>query len=463
MSDTYPTQSMKHIVALCKRRGFIYPGSEIYGGFANTYSYGPYGVEMKNNIKNLWWQLFVHERADMIGIDGPILLHPKTWKASGHTEGFNDAMIDCKECKSRFRIDHLIEDVVHKSVEGKSLNELNQMIKDLKISCPVCGKKNFTEGRYFNLMFQTHMSKTLGKEDDVAFLRPETAQAIFVEFKNIIDTMRVKLPFGVAQIGKAFRNEITPGNFIFRLIEFEQMEIEYFIKEKDWQKCFETWLECMHKWCDKIGLKKEHLHEDEHAKEKLSHYSKRTIDIVYDFPFGRNELYGLAYRTDFDLSQHQKHSKVSQEYLDSETNERFIPHVIEPTFGVDRTLLALLCDAFEEEILESGEKRNVLHLSPAIAPVKAAVFPLMKKEPLANKAKEVFQMIKHIGNVEYDVGGAIGKRYRRQDELGTPYCLTIDYDTLEDDTVTLRDRDSMEQVRIPIKDIVKELNERLSI
>jgi len=461
MSDLQKALSLKPIVALCKRRGFIYPGSEIYGGFANTYSYGPYGIEMKNNIKNLWWKMFVHEREDMIGIDGPILLHPKTWQASGHCEGFNDAMIDCKECKARFRIDHLIEDFSKKPIEGKNLSELNQMVKDLNIPCPECGKRNFTEGKYFNLMFQTNMSKTSAKEEDIAFLRPETAQAIFIEYKNIIDTMRVKIPFGIAQIGKAFRNEITPGNFIFRLIEFEQMEIEYFIKEHNWQKHFDSWLLSMQKWCEKIGLKKEHLHEHEHNKKQLSHYSKKTVDIMYDFPFGRNELYGLAYRTDFDLSQHQKLSKVSQEYLDRETNEKFIPHVIEPTFGVDRTILALLCDAFEEETLPSNEKRNVLHLSPVIAPVKAAVFPLMKKEPLVKKAKETYQIIKNIGNIEYDDGGAIGKRYRRQDELGTPYCLTIDYQTLEDDTVTLRERDSMEQTRISSKNILKELQKRL--
>ena len=455
------SNALKHIVALCKRRGFIYPGSEIYGGFANTYSYGPYGVEIKNNIKNLWWKMFVHEREDMIGLDGPILLHPRTWEASGHMQGFNDAMIDCKECKARFRLDHLLEDSLHLPAEGKSLDEMNQMIKDNNIKCPVCGKHNFTQGRYFNLMFQTQMSKTTDKNNDTAFLRPETAQSIFVEFKNIIDTMRVKLPFGIAQIGKAFRNEITPGNFIFRVIEFEQMEIEYFLREKNWQKSFDRWLGDMHTWCEKIGLNKNHLHEKEHAKEELSHYSKRTVDIVYDFPFGRSELYGLAYRTDFDLSQHQKFSNVSQEYLDPITGDKFIPHVIEPTFGVDRTILSILCDSFEEEKLPSGETRIVLHLSTKIAPVKAAVFPLMKKENLQTKAKEIYSLIKHLGNMEYDEGGAIGKRYRRQDELGTPFCITIDYQTLEDQTITLRERDSMQQIRMPIHQLVGSLQEKL--
>ena len=458
---SFTLDSLKPIVALCKRRGFIFPGSEIYGGFANTYSYGPYGTELKKNIKDLWWKMFVHDRLDMVGIDGPILLHPKTWEASGHIEGFNDALIDCKACKARFRVDHLIEDALKLDVEGLSIEDLTKIIKENDIKCPKCGAQDFTEARQFNLMFQTHMSKTQGKEDDIAFLRPETAQSIFVEFKNIVDSMRVKIPFGVAQIGKAFRNEITPGNFIFRVIEFEQMEIEYFIEENMWQQTFENWLQDMHKWCDAIGLNKNNLSEKEHPQEKLSHYSKRTVDIVYDFPFGTNELYGLAYRTDFDLSRHQEYSKVSQNYIDQENKKRFIPHVIEPTFGLDRTVLALLCDAFEEQTLENGEKRNVLHLSPKMAPVKVAVFPLMKKEPLANKAFDVFEKLRHIWNVEYDASGAIGKRYRRQDELGTPFCITIDFDTLEDDTITLRDRDTMEQKRVPIDNLLNVLAEKL--
>lgn len=443
---------LKPIVSLCKRRGFIYPGSEIYGGFANTYSYGPYGAELKKNIKDLWWKFFVQSRPDMVGIDGPILLHPLAWQASGHVEGFNDALVDCKDCKGRFRVDKLIEEQTKLDVEGLPLEKLNLFLKEHKIVCPNCKKSNFTEVRHFNLMFKTEMSKT-DLEHNVAYLRPETAQAIFLDYKNIVDTMRVKIPFGIAQIGKAFRNEITPGNFIFRVIEFEQMEIEYFIEQNTWEDNFNKWLESMKKWCSMIGLNKDKLHEAEHPKEKLSHYSKRTIDITYDFPFGTNELYGLAYRTDFDLSQHQKYSKTSLEYVDPVTNKRFLPHVIEPTFGVDRTILALLCDAYDVEQLENGESRTVLHFANNIAPVKVAVFPLMKKEELIKESKKVFDSLKINFTTEYDEAGAIGRRYRRQDELGTPYCITIDYQTLEDNTVTIRERDSMKQERLKIESL----------
>lgn len=451
---------LKPIVALCKRRGFIYPGSDIYGGFANTYSFGPYGTELKKNIKDLWWKTFVQDRIDMVGIDGPILLHPKVWKASGHLDSFNDALVDCRSCKSRFRVDHLLEEKLHENLEGLSLNEMTDLIKKNDIKCPKCNKSDFTEARYFNLMFQTPMKKTDDKQH-VAYLRPETAQAIFIEFKNIMDTMRKKIPFGIAQIGKAFRNEITPGNFIFRVIEFEQMEIEYFINEKDWEKYFDLWLKDMHKWCGLIGIKKENIKEHEHAKEQLSHYSKRTVDLVYKFPFGTSELYGLAYRTNFDLTAHSEHSSTKLEYFDQENNIRFIPHVIEPTFGVERTILALLCDAYEEEELDNNEKRTVLHFSPRIAPIKVAVFPLMRKEELIKKSKKVFELIKNEWNAEYDESGTIGKRYRRQDELGTPYCITIDFDTLEDNTVTLRDRDTMKQTRLPIDKIIEMLKPKL--
>ncbi len=452
--------SLKPIVALCKRRGFIYPGSEIYGGFANTYSFGPYGTELKKNVKDLWWKMFVQKRRDMVGLDGPILLHPKAWKASGHLDGFNDALIDCKTCKSRFRCDHLIEEALHKDADGLTLEQMTDLIVSNKVKCPKCGAQDFTEARNFNLMFSTHMSKT-GSDGDVAYLRPETAQAIFLDYKNVVDTMRVRIPFGIAQIGKAFRNEITPGNFVFRVIEFEQMEIEYFIREADWQKIFTDWLSSMHKWCEWIGLKTDRVHQKEHPKEQLSHYSKRTVDIVYDFPFGRSELYGLAYRTDFDLKRHAEFSGQTIDYTDPETREKFVPHVIEPTFGVERTILALLCDAYEEEQLENGEMRTVLHFNPRIAPVKCAVFPLMKKEPLAEKAKMVFDQLHSIWHCEYDESGAIGKRYRRQDELGTPYCITIDFDTLENDTVTLRDRDTMLQTRVPIAKLIEILSEKL--
>ena len=452
--------TLKPIVSLCKRRGFIYPGSEIYGGFANTYSFGPYGAELKKNVKDLWWKMFVHERRDMVGLDGPILLHPKTWAASGHVEGFNDALIDCKACKGRFRCDHLIEEALKQSAEGLSLHQMTELVQKNKVKCPKCGASDFTEARVFNLMFHTHMSKT-GADGDVAYLRPETAQAIFLDFKNLIDTMRVRSPFGAAQIGKAFRNEITPGNFIFRVIEFEQMEIEYFIRESEWQKVFEEWLAAMRKWCALIGLNPARVHEKEHPKEQLSHYSKRTVDLVYDFPFGTSELYGLAYRTDFDLARHAQFSGQTLEYTDPETREKFVPHVVEPTFGVERTLLALLCDAYDEEQLENGEMRTVLHFSPRIAPVKAAVFPLMKKEPLAEKAQKIFSQLHSIWHCEYDESGAIGKRYRRQDELGTPFCITVDFDTLENDTVTLRDRDTMKQTRVPVAELVQILAEKL--
>lgn len=452
--------SLKPIVALSKRRGFIYPGSEIYGGFANTYSFGPYGAELKKNVKDLWWKTFVQKRRDMVGLDGPILLHPKAWKASGHLDGFNDALIDCKACKSRFRCDHLIEDALHQSADGLDLPQMTELVHKNKVKCPKCGAQDFTEARNFNLMFSTHMSKT-GADGDAAYLRPETAQAIFLDYKNIVDTMRVRIPFGVAQIGKAFRNEITPGNFVFRVIEFEQMEIEYFIREAAWEETFAAWLSSMHDWCRLIGLDPSRVHEKEHPKEQLSHYSKRTVDLVYDFPFGTSELYGLAYRTDFDLKQHAQFSGQTLEYTDPETREKFVPHVIEPTFGVERTLLALLCDAYEEEKLENGEMRTVLHFAPRIAPVKAAVFPLMKKEPLAEKAQQVFEKLNALWHCEYDESGAIGKRYRRQDELGTPYCITIDFDTLENDTVTLRDRDSMKQERVPISELVSILSDKL--
>ena len=462
MSKNTVLDALKPIVALCKRRGFIFPGSDIYGGFANTYSYGPYGAALKKNIKDLWWDFFVNKQTSIYGIDGPILLHPKAWVASQHLTNFNDAMIDCKKCKARYRADHLIENSLKISAEEKSLEEITEIIQE-KINCPKCGANEFTEARYFNLMFPVQMNKTTStsNEEALSYLRPETAQAIFLEFKNVLDSMRVKLPFGLAQIGKAFRNEITPGNFIFRTIEFEQMEIEYFLREETWKEEFEKWISLMQKWCSLVGLKKEHLHLKEHAKEQLSHYSKRTVDIVYDFPFGRQELYGLAYRTDFDLKQHIEHTKASLYYHDLERKEKLIPHVIEPTFGLDRSILAVLCDAYEEETLENGETRTVLHLDPKIAPVKIAVFPLMRKDGLEDKAKEIFQNLQQHWVVEYDSSSAIGKRYRRQDELGTPFCITVDYETLEDQSVTLRERDSMKQQRIPIQGLIEVLQKRL--
>jgi glycyl-tRNA synthetase len=449
---------LKGVVALCKRRGFVYPGSDIYGGFANTYSYGPLGALLKKNVRDLWWKNFVQEREDVVGLDGPILLHPRAWHASGHVDGFNDAMIDCKQCKGRFRADHLIEKALKIEVEGLPLESINLLIQDNKVSCPNCGKFDWTPARLFNLMFSTQLSKTQ-EGDAMAYLRPETAQAIFLDFKNIIQTMRVQVPFGVAQIGKAFRNEITPGNFIFRVIEFEQMEIEYFIEPTGWEEKFEEWLKEMQRFCALIGLKNISLFE--HPKEKLSHYSKRTVDLMYDFPFGRSELYGLAYRTDFDLKRHSEFAKVNLEYTDPKTNQKYIPHVIEPTFGLDRTILALLCAAYREETLD-GETRTVLGFDPKIAPIKVGIFPLMKKNGMGEKAQEIYKMLSPFWHVNYDEGGAIGKRYRRQDEIGTPFCVTVDFDTMEDGTVTLRDRDTMEQTRVPITELVPLLAKKLA-
>lgn len=456
MSPSAPAVTLKDIASLAKRRGFIFPGSDIYGGFANTYSYGPYGAQLKKNVRDLWWKRFVETSDDVVGLDGPILLHPMVWKASGHIDGFSDALIDCKACKARHRVDHLLESALKIDVEGFSLEKMDELIREHKINCPRCGKHDFTPSRKFNLMFQTQMSKTDG--GDSAYLRPETAQAIFVDFKNICDSLRVRVPFGVAQIGKAFRNEITPGNFIFRTIEFEQMEIEYFVKEEEWESHFNSWLERMLNWCDLIGLNREDLVLHEHAPEKLSHYSKRTVDIQFRFSFGMSELYGLAYRTDFDLKQHMEHSGKSLEYTDPVDQKRSIPHVIEPTFGLDRSLLAILTGAYAVEDLGDGDQRTVLRFKPYLAPVHVAVFPLMKKEPLQNMSSDVYKLLKSSGlRVEYDESGAIGKRYRRQDEIGTPYCVTIDFDSLEDNRVTLRDRDTMKQERLPISELVERL------
>lgn len=455
MSGQPVLNDLKPVVALCKRRGFIFPGSEIYGGFANTYSYGPYGALLKKRIKDLWWKTFVDMREDMLGMDGPILLHPKVWEASGHLSGFNDALVDCKNCKARLRADHLIEQSLGRDMEGVSVDLMSEILQSERVSCPKCGKHDWTAVRHFNLMFKTQLSKT--SEDQVSYLRPETAQAIFADFKQIIDTMRVQVPFGLAQIGKAFRNEITPGNFIFRTIEFEQMEIEYFVHPAQWQQSFERWLADLQNWCALIGLKPESISLLEHKPEKLSHYSKRTVDILYKFPFGDAELYGLAYRTDFDLSAHAAASKTNLSITDTQTGEKYIPHVIEPSLGLDRTILAVLCDAYCEEELPSGDKRTVLRLSPKIAPCQIAVLPLMRKPELIELARSIYHELLPFGFVQYDDGGAIGKRYRRQDEIGTPACITIDYDSLTDGSVTWRDRDTMQQERIPRNQLVARL------
>ncbi len=446
--------TMDQIVNLCKRRGFIYPSCEIYGGFANTYTYGPYGCELKANLKNLWWRFFVQSRSDMTGIDGNILLHPKVWEASGHVSGFNDAKVDCKVCKSRFRADQLIEDQLKIDVEGKPLAEMDELIQNNKINCPKCGNSQFTNVRKFNMMFRTSMGTT-DESDETAYLRPETAQAIFMTYNNIIDTMRFKLPFGIGQIGKAFRNEITPGNFIYRLIEFEQMEIEYFISPEDWEIVFEHWKNEMWRWCTELlQLNPEKLRIYEHAKEKLSHYSKRTIDIEYEYPFGFKELYGLAYRTDYDLRQHSLTSGKSTEYFDPSTNQKFIPHVIEPTFGVDRSLLVLLLNSYHQEEAPTGdggvETRTVLRIPTYLAPVKIAILPLSKKPELSSEARKIFDLLRRFWPCEYDETQSIGKRYRRQDEIGTPFAITFDFDSLSDQKVTVRERDTMSQERIAI-------------
>ncbi len=451
--------SMNKIVGWAKRKGFIYQGSEIYGGFGNSYTYGPYGTELKNNIKKLWWKTFVNDRLDMVGIDGTILLHPKTWKASGHVDTFNDPMVDCKNCKSRHRADHLIEDALSiDSADGMSCEEISKKIKENKIKCPKCGAVELTDARQFNLMFETQMAKT--GTDNIAYLRPETAQAIFLEFKNVIDSVRVKVPFGIGQIGKAFRNEITPGNFIFRVLEFEQMEIEYFVHESEWEIHFDKWISAMYNWCELIGLDKNKIHELDVEGDALAHYSKKTIDFEYEFPFGIKELYGCAYRTNFDLSNHERESGKKLQYRDPKTNETYLPHVIEPTFGVDRSILAVICEAYNEEELEDGKIRTVMKFKPIIAPVKVAILPLMKKDGLPEKAQEVLEKVRIFGNCEYDDGGKIGKRYRRQDEIGTPVCITIDYDSLEDESVTIRDRDTMKQKRIKIQELLDYLNEK---
>lgn len=397
----------------------------------------------------------------MVGLDGPILLHPKTWEASGHVAGFNDALIDCKSCKARLRVDHLLEACLHMETEGLSLDELANLAERKEVTCPKCGKHDWTKPRHFNLMFSTHISKTSQGQDDAVYLRPETAQAIFLDFKNVVDTMRVQVPFGIAQIGKAFRNEITPGNFLFRQIEFEQMEIEYFIHPQTWQETFEDWLKEMNRFSHLIGLGEQRLSFFEHPKEKLSHYSKRTVDVMYDFPFGRSELFGLAYRTDFDLTQHEKHSGQKLSYLDPKTNERFVPHVLEPTFGVDRAILAMLCEAYDEETLENGDIRTVMRFNPLMAPIKVAVFPLMKKPELTQIAESIYKNMRKRFKTDYDESGAIGKRYRRHDEIGTPLCITVDYQTIEDQTVTVRQRDSMQQHRVKLDELVKFVQQHL--
>ncbi len=456
-------KDMDTIVALCKSRGYIYPGSEIYGGLANTWDYGPLGVELKNNVKNLWRKKFIQEQKDIVGLDAAILMNPKTWEASGHISNFSDPLIDCKECKTRHRADKLIEEWAHQNKEdivadGWSDEEMIKYINDNKIACPKCGKTNFTDIRKFNLMFKTFQGVTEDTTSTI-YLRPETAQGIFVDFKNVMRTTRKKIPMGIAQIGKAFRNEITPGNFTFRTREFEQMELEFFCKPGTDLEWHQYWKDFCKKWLLGLGMKEENIRLRDHSKEELSHYSNGTTDIEFAFPFGWGELWGIADRTNYDLTQHQNVSKEDLTYLDPETNERYIPYVIEPSLGADRVTLAFLCNSYEEEDLGEGDTRIVLHLHPALAPFKVAVLPLSKK--LNDKANEVFEKLSKKFSCDYDEAGSIGKRYRRQDEIGTPYCVTIDFDTLEDDQVTIRDRDTMEQIRMPIEKLEGYISEKI--
>ena len=448
-------KSMDTIVALAKGRGFVYPGSEIYGGLANSWDYGPLGVELKNNIKRAWLKKFVQECPYNVGLDSAILMNPETWVASGHLGGFSDPLMDCKSCKTRHRADKLIEDYVaenglNDNPAAMSDEEMMQYIKDKGIACPNCGGHDFTDIRKFNLMFKTFQGVT---EDSTStlYLRPETAQGIFVNFKNIARTTRKKIPFGVAQIGKSFRNEITPGNFIFRIREFEQMELEFFCKPGTDLEWFEYWRAYCRKWLLDLGINEEHLRLRDHDKDELCFYSKATTDFEFLFPFGWGELWGVADRTDYDLTQHSEHSGQPMDYFDPETNEKYIPYVIEPSLGADRVLLAFLCDAYDEETDEKGDVRTVLHFHPALAPFKAAVLPLSKK--LSDKATEIYSELSKDFMIDFDDAGSIGKRYRRQDEIGTPICITYDFDSVEDNCVTVRDRDTMGQKRIPITEL----------
>ena len=455
--------SMDKIVALCKGRGFIYPGSEIYGGLANTWDYGPLGVEFKNNVKRAWWRKFVQESPYNVGMDAAILMNPQTWVASGHVGGFSDPLMDCKECKARFRADKIIEDFAKEHSldirpDGMSNAAMEQLIAEHNIPCPECGAHNFTPIRKFNLMFKTFQGVTEDSSAEI-FLRPETAQGIFVNFKNVLRTTRKKIPFGIAQIGKSFRNEITPGNFTFRTREFEQMELEFFCAPGTDMEWYAYWKDYCHKFLLNLGMNPEHLRLREHSKEELSHYSRGTTDIEFLFPFGWGELWGIADRTDFDLSQHAKHSGESFEYTDPVTNEKYIPYCVEPSLGADRVALAFLCDAYDEETLEGGDVRVVLRLHPALAPFKAAVLPLQKNK-LGDKAREVHAKLSKHFMVDYDETQSIGKRYRRQDEIGTPFCITVDFDTLEDNTVTVRDRDTMDQVRMSIDELAAYIQSR---
>ncbi|MBR6695251.1 MAG: glycine--tRNA ligase [Oscillospiraceae bacterium] len=452
-------KTMDKIVALCKGRGFVYPGSEIYGGLANTWDYGPLGVELKNNIKKAWLKKFVQENKYNVGLDSAILMNPQTWVASGHLGGFSDPLMDCKECKTRHRADNLIEDFDGTNPAGWSNEQMMDYIKEKGIPCPNCGKHNFTDIRQFNLMFKTFQGVTEDSKAEL-YLRPETAQGIFVNFANIQRTSRKKVPFGVAQIGKSFRNEITPGNFIFRVREFEQMELEFFCKPGTDLEWFQYWRGFCRDWLLSLGIKEENLRLRDHDPEELCFYSKATTDFEYLFPFGWGELWGVADRTDYDLTQHINTSGKSMEYFDPETNEKYIPYVVEPSLGVERLFLSMVTEAYDEETLEDGSVRTVMHFHPYLAPFKAAVLPLSKK--LAGPASELADELSKYFMTDYDDAGAIGKRYRREDEIGTPFCITYDFESETDNCVTIRERDSMQQVRIPIAEVKSYIEERIA-
>ena len=452
---------MDKVISLAKRRGFIFPGSEIYGGLQNSWDYGPLGVELKNNIKKLWWKMFVQERADMVGIDAALIMNPKVWEASGHLGNFSDPLVECEECHERFRCDDPYSPEATRETGAHWLKHHPKIaVGSFKI------EEHFTKPKQFNLMLKTFLGPAEEKANEVYF-RPETAQAIFVDFKQILETSRQRIPFGVAQIGKAFRNEITPGNFIFRTREFEQMEIEYFIKPEDWKKQFEHWLGEMKRWIKAVGIDESRVKENEIGEEDRAFYSKRTIDFEFEYPFGQKELYGLAYRGDYDLGQHQKFSGENLEYKDPISNEKFLPHVIEPSLGVDRTVLAVLLSCYSESDARSGkedavhEKEVTLRLPKAIAPIKVAILPLSKKEELTKPAEEILRTLNKNWMCQYDETQSIGKRYRRQDEIGTPYCVTVDFDSLKDNAVTVRDRDTMAQERIEIKELENYLTKKL--
>ncbi len=456
--------TMEKLVALCKSRGFVYPGSEIYGGLANAWDYGPLGVELKNNVKKAWMKKFVQESKYNVGLDAAILMNPKTWVASGHVGGFSDPLIDCKNCKTRHRADKLIEDWAHENnkdmvADGMTDEEMINFIKENNIVCPKCGEQNFTPIRKFNLMYKTYQGVTEDSSSEI-YLRPETAQGIFVNFKNVLRTTRRKLPMGIGQVGKSFRNEITPGNFIFRIREFEQMELEFFCKPGTDMEWFEYWRAFCKNWLLSLGMKEEKIRLRDHSPEELCFYSKGTTDIEYAFPFGWGELWGIADRTDYDLKQHAQYSGEDFTYLDQETGEKFVPYCVEPSLGCDRVTLAFLCNAYEEQEIAEGDVRTVLHLHPALAPYKVAILPLSKK--LSEKAEEVYAKLSKNFMCDYDEAGSIGKRYRREDEIGTPYCVTIDFDTLEDECVTIRERDTMEQIRIKIDELENWLNEKIN-